>query len=148
MPEPRIDQLFLVPGRTESGSGDMGRGSGGIRGDVPGVYISNDHRLALQPNFERITIVESDDWHEEPWLFLRQNPRRFILETLVAPTPEVLAELLYVRVYHGLRFGFQTEFDWKPLWNYNICLIGLHGRSDGEMQEADIRLVRDRAWKR
>jgi len=143
MPEPRIEQLFLVPGKTKADAAVWGAAVAEYAAAFPGVYISNDYRLALQPNFERITIVDSDDWHEEMWLFLRQNPRRFILETLVAPTPEVLADLLHVRVYHGLRFGFQTEFDWKPLWNYNICLIGLHGRSDGEMQEADVRLVRD-----
>ena len=70
MPEPRIEQLFLIPGKTKADVAVWGAAVAEYAAAFPGVYISNDYRLALQPNFERITIVDSDDWHEEMWLFL------------------------------------------------------------------------------
>lgn len=141
MPEPRIEQLFLVPGKTKAEVATWGAAVLEFANMFPGVYISSDYRHALQPHFEQITIVDSDEWQEEVWLFLKQNPRKVVLETLVAPTPDVLAEILHVRVYSGLRFGFQTQFDWSPVWKYGVCFIGLHGRSDGEMLDQDMRLV-------
>jgi hypothetical protein len=56
-------------------------------------------------------------------------------------TPEALNLLLNVRAYYGWRYGPQTGFDWAQLWEPGVALIGLHGRTTGELEEADYPIV-------
>ena len=142
MPYPRIEQLFLVPGRTKAEVAQWGAAVLEYAVLFPGVYISHDFADAARPQFERITIVNPDDWPEELAVLIKQNPRPLVAERLTAPTPEVLAEILHVRVYYGLRFGFQTEYDWSQQWPLGMSLIGLHGRADGELLGPDFDIVR------
>ncbi len=141
MPEQPIEQLFLVPGNTKAEVATWGAAVLEYATYFPGVFISHDYADALRPEFERLTIVEPDSWPDDLWTMIKQNPRKLVLEKLSAPTPEVLAEILHVRVYYGLRFGFQTEYDWAQQWAPGVSLIGLHGRSDGELQGVDFDIV-------
>ncbi len=141
MPEQRIEQLFLVPGSTKAEVAAWGAAVLEFAAYFPGVFISHDYADALRPEFERITIVEPDSWPDDLWTMIKQNPRQLVVEKLNAPTPEVLAEILHVRVYYGLRFGFQTEYDWKQQWPPGVSLIGLHGRSDGNLHGVDYDIV-------
>lgn len=141
VPQPFISQLFLVPGRTSAEVAEWGAAAVEYAAMFPGVFISHDYTEALKPQYERITLVNPDYWPEELWLALRQNPRPLVLEQLLAPSPEVLAEVLHVRTYYGLRFGFQTEYDWSQQWALGVSLIGLHGRADGELQPSDLDVV-------
>src|SRR3972149_3473 len=142
MAELQIDQLFLVPGRTKAETAIWGAGVMEFAVRFPGVFISHDYTQAVRPQYVRITIVEPDTWPEELWTMIKQNPRRMRVEKLSAPSPEVLAEILHVRVYYGLRFGFQTGFDWAQQWGPGVSLIGLQGRADGEMLRPDFDIVR------
>ncbi len=142
MAEPQIEQLFLVPGRTKAETAIWGAAVMEFAVRFPGVFISHDYTQAVRPQYDRITIVEPDIWPEELWTMIKQNPRRMRVEKLSAPSPEVLAEILHVRVYYGLRFGFQTGFDWAQQWPPGVSLIGLHGRADGEMLQPDLDIVR------
>jgi len=142
MANPRIEQLFLVPGKTTAELAHWGAAVVEYAHQFPGVYISHDWAEAGKEQYEQITVVNPDSWPEELWLALKQNPRPVSLEKLVAASPDVLAEILHTRTYYNLRFGFQTGFDWHLQWPYDIGLIGLHGRGDGEMQQADLDVVR------
>ena len=142
MPNPRIEQLFLVPGKTSADVAHWGAAVVEYAAAFPGVYVSHDWAEAARDQYEQITLVNPDAWPEELWLALKQNPRPVGVEQLVAATPAVLAEILHVRTYYNLRFGFQSDFDWGQLWPYGISLIGLHGRGDGEMQGSDLDVVR------
>ena len=142
MTEPQIEQLFLVPGRTKAETAIWGAAVMEFAVRFPGVFISHDYAQAVRPQYDRLTIVEPDYWPEELWTMIKQNPRRMRVEKLSAPSPEVLAEILHVRVYYGLRFGFQTGFDWAQQWAPGVSLIGLHGRADGEMLRPDFDIVR------
>ncbi|HLF01564.1 MAG TPA: hypothetical protein VI547_06280 [Anaerolineales bacterium] len=142
VPYPRIEQLFLVPGKTNADAAQWGAAALEYAALFPGVFVSNDINEAARPHYERVTVVNPDYWPEEFWTLIKQNPRPIILEQLTAPAPEVLAEVLHVRTYYGLRFGFQTEYDWSQQWPLGMSLIGLHGRGDGEFQEADYDVVR------
>ncbi len=142
MPNPRIEQLFLVPGRTPNELAQWGAAVLEYATAFPGIYISHDYTDAALPQYERVTLVNPDDWPEELWTLLKQNPRTFETEQLTAPTPEVLAEILHVRAYYNLRFGFETEFDWSQVWPLGVSLIGLHGRGDGELLGGDVDVMR------
>lgn len=141
MPNPRVEQLFLVPGKTAADVAQWGAAVVEYAAQFPGVYISHDWAEAGKEQYEQITIVNPDAWPEELWLVLKQNPRSVSVEKLVAASPDVLAEILHTRTYYNLRFGFQTGFDWHQQWPFDIGLIGLHGRGDGEMQGADLDIV-------
>ncbi len=142
MPNPRLEQLFLVPGTTPAEVAQWGAAVVEYAALFPGVYISRDYTEAVRPHYERITVVNPDAWPEALWTAIKQNPRPLVVEPLTAPTPEVLAEILHARVYHGLRFGFQTEYDWSQQWPLGMSLIGVHGRGDGELEARDLDVVR------
>ena len=142
MPNPRIEQLFLVPGKTAAEVARWGAAVTEYAAQFPGLYISPDWAEAAKEQYERITLVNPDAWPEELWLAIKQNPRPIVVEPIIAPTPEVLAETLHTRTESNLRFGFESQFDWGQQWPYAVGLIGLHGRGDGEMQGGDFDLVR------
>lgn len=143
MTNPNIEQLFLVPGRTKAEVAIWGAAVVEYAATFPGVYISHDYTDAARPEYEQITIIEPDYWPDLLWTLIKQNPRQPRVETLVAPFPEVLAQILHARVFYGLRFGFQTETEWQQQWGTGNCLIGLHGRADGEMFAPDFNVVRE-----
>jgi hypothetical protein len=142
MTEPTLDQLILVPGRTPAEVVLWGSAVLEYAAAFPGVTISHDYADVGRPEFERLTLVLPDYWPDAMWALLKQNPRRFEVEQMNAPTPEVLAEILHARVYYGLRFGFQTVDAWAQVWPLGFSLIGLHGRADGEMMPPDIEVSR------
>jgi hypothetical protein len=142
MPNPRIEQLFLVPGKTAAEVAQWGAAVAEFAAQFPGVYISPDWAEASKDQYERITLVNPDSWPEELWLAIKQNPRPIVVEQIIAPTPDVLAETLHTRTESNMRFGLESQFDWSPQWPYEVGLIGLHGRGDGEMQGADLDVVR------
>jgi len=142
VPYPRIEQLILVPGASNVEVAHWGAAVVEYAALFPGARIAHDFAEAANPQYERITIVNPESWPPELSLLIKQNPRPLVVERLTAPTPEVLAEILHVRVYYSLRFGFQSEYDWTQQWPLGMSLIGLHGRADGEMLPPDFDIVR------
>jgi len=144
MPEPRVEVLFLLPGRTKTETSLWGAALVEYAAHYPGVTVSFNFADAARPEFERIVVVNPEGWSEDLWLLIKQNPRRVIVERLEAASPKALADLLHRHVEYGLRFSFGAvgTGDWRNEWTSGVTLIGLHGRSDGEMQAWDYDITR------
>ena len=137
-----LNQLILVPARTDVELAEWGGGILSYARAFDSVTISNDSVRVRQGRFEHLTIVQPDFWPPELHLWIKQLTFKPQIEYLTAPNPQILAQILNVRVYFNLRFGFETAYDWSQLWAPEVSLIGLHGRADGELLERDFNIAR------
>lgn len=144
MPEPRVEVLFLLPGRTKNETALWGAALVEYAARFPGVTVSFNFTDAARPEFDRIVVVNPNVWPEDLWLLIKQNPRRLAVERLEAASPKALADLMHRHVEYGLRFGFGTlgTGDWREEWTSSVTLVGLHGRGDGELQAWDYDIAR------
>lgn len=137
-----INQLLLVPARTDAELAEWGATALAYSQAFDAVTISNNVDLIRTGRFEHITIVQPEWWPAELHLRLKQAAHKPRIEYLMAPNPQVLAQILNVRVYYNLRFGFETAYDWSQQWAPGVSYIGLHGRADGELLDRDIDIAR------
>ena len=120
----------------------MGRGVLSYAHAFDSVTISKDAPRLRDGRFEHLTIVQPDFWPPELHLWIKQLIFKPQIEYLTAPNPQILAQILNVRVYYNLRFGFETAYDWSQLWAPEVSLIELNGRADGELLERDFNIAR------
>lgn len=139
---PHEEQLILLPARTAREMVRWGAAALDYAVAFGGMAFERQVDRVDFSQFDHVTVVRPDFWPEDLILTIRQQNPRAVIEPLYASTPEILNIVLNVRVYYGWRYGPQTEQDWAVLWPDGVCRIGLHGRSDGEFQEADYPIVR------
>jgi hypothetical protein len=106
------------------------------------IHFARDPEGVDWRGYEHVTIVRPGYWPDELPLVIKQANPEIELDRIQVDTPEALRLALSVRVYFGWRYGPQTEFDWAQLWPPARALIGLHGRSNGELEPADLTVVR------
>jgi hypothetical protein len=105
------------------------------------VQFARDPRGVDWRAFQHITIVNPRFWPQDLPLVIRQAHPAAALDRIPADTPEALQMVLSDRVYYGWRYGPQTDVDWAQLWPPGLTYIGLHGRTSGEMLDADFPVV-------
>lgn len=137
-------QLFLLPAHDATEAAIWGAAAMAYAAFYPDVHFSRDPARVDWRGYGHVTVVNPGFWPEDLLAVIRQANPLAEIDLINVETPEILQTILNVRMYTGLRYGpRQAEpFDWQPLWPYGRCLIGLHGRSDGELQEADFGIVR------
>jgi hypothetical protein len=63
------------------------------------------------------------------------------IDLVPAKTPAEFQAALAIRIKANNRYAPVVTSDFKRLWPAGVCLVGLHGRADGGMQDADIQVV-------
>jgi hypothetical protein len=139
---PPEDQLFLLPARTAAEASTWGSAVIEYAASFHTVHFARDPERVDWRGYQRVTIVEPTFWPDDLELTIKQSNPDMVIDRIPVNTPEALQAILNVRVYYGWRFGPQTEFDWAQLWPYGKSLIGLHGRSSGELEGTDYAVVR------
>lgn len=134
-------QLFLLPARDAVEASAWGAAALAYAAFYPDVHFARDPSRVDWRGYTHVTIVNPGFWPEDLPLMIRQANPQVELDFINVQSPEILQTVLNVRVFTGLRYGFQVEVDWQTLWPAGKALIGLHGRADGELQDADFDLV-------
>lgn len=93
-----------------------------------------------------ITVVEAPNGYPDQgndiraW-FARHYPSPK-LDVIPAKDPAELQAALARRIAANNQYlALAPTFDWRRIWPAGKCLVGLHGRADGRMQEADFAAV-------
>ena len=105
------------------------------------AHFARDPARVEWRGYQHITIVRPSFWPANLPLVIKQANPKAIIDRIPVETPEVLQMVLSVRVYYNWRYGPQTQFDWTRLWEPGVSLIGLHGRADGNLQDADYAIL-------
>jgi hypothetical protein len=134
-------QLFLLPARDAQAAAVWGAAAMAYAAFYPDVHFSREPSRVDWRGYRHITIVNPAFWPDDLALAIRQANPQAELDFIDAQSPEVLQTVLNVRVFTGLRYGIKVEVDWLKVWPVGKALVGLHGRADGELQEADFGLV-------
>ncbi|MGQ0605248.1 MAG: hypothetical protein ACT4QE_26525 [Anaerolineales bacterium] len=134
-------QLFLLPARDAQGAAVWGAAAMAYAAFYPDVHFSREPSRIDWRGYRHVTIVNPGFWSEDLPVLIKQANPQAELDFIDVQSPEILQTVLNVRVYTGLRYGIKVEVDWLKLWPVGKALIGLHGRADGELQEADYGLV-------
>ncbi|MBI3363155.1 MAG: hypothetical protein HY023_18795 [Chloroflexi bacterium] len=140
-----VNRLVLVPARDAYDMTRWGAAAANYRRAFGEVIFARDPYAIALDEFERVTVVDPDFWPGDVMAYLRQQAPRIKVEVIFAPTPEVLAEILNARAFFASSYQVAPEQVPQPtpnpeltgLWPRGVCLIGLHGRADGELQDAD-----------
>jgi hypothetical protein len=140
-PEVVDNQLMLLPARTSAEAAAWGSAAMEYALLFRDVHFARDPKGVDWRGYQHVTIVRPRFWsHDLPLVIKQANPS-IVIDRIPVDTPEALQVVLNVRVYYGWRYGPRTEFDWAQLWPPAVTLIGLHGRSDGELQDPDYPIV-------
>ncbi len=134
-------QLFLLPARNAQEYAAWGSAAMEYAAFFPDVHFARDPALIDWRGYSHITIIHPDFWPDDLLIAIRQAHPPAALDLIPVTTPEILQTVLNVRVYTGLRYGPKQAVDWAKFWKPGKCLIGLHGRSDGELQDADYTII-------
>ncbi|MBP7690544.1 MAG: hypothetical protein KA764_01430 [Anaerolineales bacterium] len=134
-------QLFLLPARTAEEAAAWGAAALAYAAFFPDIHFARDPRRVDWRGYSHVTIVNPGFWPEDLLPLIKQANPRIGLDLIPVTAPEILQTLLNTRIYAGLRYGPQRDVDWLTLWPAGRCLIGLHGRSDGELQPADLAVM-------
>ncbi len=89
-----------------------------------------------------VTVVNPDAWPPDLTAQIDAANARIVVDAIRVPSPDALRAVLNVRVYYGWRYGPLGKQDWAQAWPAGACLVGLHGRANGEMEEPDYPLVK------
>ena len=130
-------QLFLLPARTAAEASAWGSVAMEYAAAFHTVQFARDPAVVDWRGYQHITIVRPSFWPEDLPLIIKQANALAVIDRIPADSPEALQLVLNVRVYYGWRYGPQTPFDWSKLWPPGVALVGLHGRADGNLQDAD-----------
>ncbi|MCC6191434.1 MAG: hypothetical protein IT318_20615 [Anaerolineales bacterium] len=135
-------QLVLLPARSPAEASDWGSVAMEYAAAFQTVHFARDPATVDWRGYQHVTIVRPDFWPADLPLIIKQANRDITIDRIPVDTPEALQIILHVRVYYGWRYGPQNSFDWAKLWPPGKSLIGLHGRSNGELEGADYAIVR------
>jgi hypothetical protein len=135
-------QLILLPARTPSEASAWGSAAMEYAAAFQTINFSRDPQRVDWRGYQHVTIVRPSFWPADLTLVIKQANPDIGIDRVPVDTPEALQLVLHVRVYYGWRYGPQTAVDWSQAWPYNRSLIGLHGRSDGELLGPDYDVVR------
>jgi hypothetical protein len=134
-------QLFLLPARDAREASAWGSAAMAYAAFFPHVHFSRDPARVEWRSYNHVTIVNPRFWPDDLLVTIKQANPAIAIDVIPAEFPEILQTILNVRVYTGLRYGPKVEYDWSKVWPPGRCLIGLHGRSDGALQEADYAII-------
>lgn len=134
-------QVILLPARNAAEASAWGSAAMEYAATFANVDFARDPERVDWRGYQHVTIVRPRFWPDDLPLIVKQANPEAIIDRIPVDTPEALQIVLNVRVYYGWRYGPQTDFDWAQLWKPGVSLIGLHGRSDGELQPADYPIV-------
>jgi len=134
-------QIILLPARTAAEASAWGSAAMAYAAAFPDVDFARDPEPVDWRGYQHVTIVRPGFWPDDLPLLVKQANPEAVLDLIPVDTPEALQIVFNVRVYYGWRYGPQTEFDWKQLWEPGVALVGLHGRADGELAPADYTIV-------
>jgi hypothetical protein len=135
------NQLMLLPARTATEASAWGSAAMEYAAAFQAVHFVRDPEGVDWRGYQHVSIVRPRFWPEDLPLVIKQANPAAMIDRIPVDTPEALQIVLNVRTYYGWRYGPQTEFDWAQLWEPGAALIGLHGRADGELQDADYPIV-------
>jgi hypothetical protein len=143
-----INHLVLLPARDAYDMSLWGASAANFSRTFSGVVYGRDPYALDLAEFERVTVVNPDFWPGDVMAYLRQHAPRIQIEVLFAPTAAVLGQILAARAFYGQRVALPEEVasqqqqvaTFADSWPRGVCLIGLHGRGDGELHEADFNV--------
>jgi len=138
---PVDNQLMLLPARNAAEASAWGSAAMEYAAAFRPLHFTRDAEGVDWRGYQHVSIVRPDFWPEDLPLVVKQANPDAIIDRIPVDTPEALRLLLSVRTYYGWRYGPQTEFDWAQLWEPGAALIGLHGRTNGEFEDADYPIV-------
>jgi hypothetical protein len=139
---PLIDnQLMLLPARNAAEASAWGSAAMEYASAFRPVHFVRDPEGVDWRGYQHVTLVRPRWWPEDLPLVVKQANPGAVLDRIPVDTPEALQLVLNARVYYGWRYGPQTEFDWAQLWAPGVSLVGLHGRTTGEFEDADYPIV-------
>jgi len=141
LPETPDRQLILLPARNPAEASAWGSATMEYAAAFQPVDFARDPEGVDWRGYQHVTILRPDFWPEDLPLIIKQANPEAILDRVPVDTPDALQVIFNVRVYYGWRYGPQTAFDWAQLWPPGVALIGLHGRSTGELEDADYPIV-------
>ncbi len=139
---PPEQQLILLPAADAAEASAWGAVVMEYAAAFATVQFARDPATVDWRVFQHVTLVRPSFWPDDLLLVIKQANPEIVFDRIPVDTPEALQIVLNVRVYYGWRYGPQTEFQWAQLWPYGKSLIGLHGRSNGELQGVDYDIVR------
>lgn len=134
-------QLVLLPARTAAEAAAWGGAALAYAAFFPDMHFARDPARVDWRGYPHVTIINPGFWPEDLIPQIKQANPAAVIDLIAATTPEILQTILHTRVYTGLRYGPQRIVDWLQLWPAGRCLIGLHGRADGELQPADFAVM-------
>lgn len=135
-------QLVLLPARTAQAAAAWGSAAMAYAAFFPDVHFARDPARVDWRGYSHITVINPAYWPDDLIAQIKQANPAASVDLIPVSAPEVLQTILNVRVYTGLRYGPQRAVDWAQLWPAGRCLIGLHGRADGELQDLDFDVLR------
>jgi hypothetical protein len=139
---PPENQLMLLPARNPFEASAWGSAAMEYAAAFDTVHFARDPDRVDWRGYQSVTIVRPSFWPEDLQLRIKQANPGISVDHIPVDTPEALQMVLNVRLYYGWRHGPHTDYDWSRLWPAGRSLIGLHGRSNGELEPADLALVR------
>lgn len=134
-------QLILLPARNAQEASAWGSATTEYVARYQTIHLARDPSQVDWRGYRHVTLVRPDFWPDDLILIIKQVNPAIRLDRIPVDTPEALQAVLSVRLAFDWRYGPQQEGDWLKLWPRGIALIGLHGRSDGELQEADLAII-------
>jgi hypothetical protein len=135
-------QLVLLPARNATEASTWGAAALAYASFYPDVHFSRDPWRVDWRGYRHVTIVNPGFWPDDLIVSIRQANPAIELDVISVESPDLLSTILNVRIFTGLRYGPpNNEPNWLELWPAGRCLIGLHGRADGELQDADHNLI-------
>ncbi|MDW8326661.1 MAG: hypothetical protein RMK99_08855 [Anaerolineales bacterium] len=135
-------QLMLLPARNAAEASAWGAAAMAYASFYPDVHFSRDPSRVDWRGYRHVTIVNPSFWPDDLIVTIRQANPAIELDIINVESPDLLSTILNVRIFTGLRYGQpNTEPNWLELWPAGRCLIGLHGRADGELQDADHAVI-------
>jgi hypothetical protein len=135
-------QLVLLPARSAAEASAWGSVAAEYAAAFQTVHFARDPLTVDWRGYQHVTIVRPSHWPDDLPVLIKQANPALAIDRIPVDTPEALQMILNVRVYYGWRYGPQNDFDWARLWPPGKSLIGLHGRSNGELESADYGVVR------
>jgi hypothetical protein len=135
-------QIILLPARTPAESSAWGSAAMEYSAAFQTIDFSRDPQRVDWRGYQHVTIVRPSFWPADLALVIKQANPDIVIDRIPVDTPGALQLVLHVRVYFGWRYGPKTATDWTLAWPCGRSLIGLHGRSDGELQPPDYEVVR------
>ena len=139
---PPEQQLILLPARTPAEASAWGSAVMEYAASFATIHYARDPERVDWRAYQHVTIVQPGHWPDDLEFLIKQANPSLVIDRIPVDTPEALQILLNVRVYYGWRYGPQSEFDWARLWPFGRSLIGLHGRSSGELEGKDYDILR------